>query len=386
MHDPVLYRQANEDAQARYLAEEGLLELLSIRTFLDDINRGYIKDIKHAQENFRVLKENVTSKALKEIVKELEKAIFGPDDKDTIDTIDTIDTDKNENYEESIGERVKLKNQEKLNKKNFEENYATGYDDLDKIGSIVFNKKYGANNEDRVFGGFKKAIDNYEKGIISKKDLYNKYIEISNNTNLYDIYSKNNKLISSGFKEILFFISSSIAKFDEKKILDGIKDTNKNLYNKEYVTKNKKGEIIPIKYRGLLNKYINIYKKNPPKLRINEVDAKIHNTYDGLELFNKGGVDDEEDLKMKERTLELFHGLNKIRNLVKNIIYDIDTQEYSDEFIYDREGFNKMGYDRDGYDRDGFNREGISCQGLSIEEIEQFMQQKNQRKGLKINS
>ena len=62
MDDSVLYREANEDAQARYLADEGSLELLSIRTFLDDINRGDIKDKKHAQKNFRVVKENVSIK------------------------------------------------------------------------------------------------------------------------------------------------------------------------------------------------------------------------------------------------------------------------------------------------------------------------------------
>ena len=89
-HDPVLYRQGNEDAQARYLADEGSFELLSIRTFLDDINRGDIKNKKHAQKIFTVVKENVSSKALKEIIKELEKAIFGPVDDETIDTSKVI--------------------------------------------------------------------------------------------------------------------------------------------------------------------------------------------------------------------------------------------------------------------------------------------------------
>ena len=234
MYDPILYQQANEDAQARYLADEGSLELLSIKTFLDDINRGDIKNKKHAQENFRVVKENVTSKALKEIVKELEKAIFGPDDEDI------IDTDKNENYEESIGERVKLKNQEKINKKNFEENYATGYDDLDNIGLLVFGKNYGTDNEDKVFTGFKKAIDSYENGMVSKKDIYDKYIEISNNTGLENIYSKSNKLISSGFKEILSLINNDIIKLDEEKILDSIKDTDQDLYNKKICYKKQK--------------------------------------------------------------------------------------------------------------------------------------------------
>ena len=72
IHDPVLYQEANDDAQARYHADEGSLELLSIRTFLDDINRGDIKDKKRAQKKFITVKESVSSGTLKEIVKDLE--------------------------------------------------------------------------------------------------------------------------------------------------------------------------------------------------------------------------------------------------------------------------------------------------------------------------
>ena len=288
-HDPVLYRQANEDAQARYLADEGSFELLRIRTFLDDINRGDIKNKKHAQKNFTIVKENVSSEALKEIIKELEKAIFGPVDDET------IDTSKDDNYQESIGERVKLKNQQKINKKYFEENYATGYDDLDKIGSLVIKKKFGANDEDKVFGGYKKIIDGYKDGLISKKDIYDGYNNINRNTYLDDTHSKNNKIIASGFKEILSLISSDMIKFDEEKILDSIRDTNKSLHNKEYVIKDKKYNIIPLKYKGLLNKYVNVYEKNPFELRINDINKKKDMIYDAAKIFSKGRAGDDRD-------------------------------------------------------------------------------------------
>ena len=46
---------------------------------LDNINNEYIKDKKDALKNFEDLKNNVKSKELKDIVKELERSIFGYD-------------------------------------------------------------------------------------------------------------------------------------------------------------------------------------------------------------------------------------------------------------------------------------------------------------------
>ena len=46
---------------------------------LDNINNEYIKDKKDALKNFEDLKNNVKSKELKDIVKELERLIFGYD-------------------------------------------------------------------------------------------------------------------------------------------------------------------------------------------------------------------------------------------------------------------------------------------------------------------
>ena len=54
-------------------------ELLSIQNFLDDINNEDIKNKKDASKKFKDLKNNVKSDELKDIVKELERAIFGYD-------------------------------------------------------------------------------------------------------------------------------------------------------------------------------------------------------------------------------------------------------------------------------------------------------------------
>ena len=107
---------------------------------------------------------------------------------------------------------------------------------------------------------------------------------------------------------------------------------------------------------------------------------------------------------MLERTRELFYTLNKIHNLVENKIYDINTREGFDVYEYDREGYDREGYDREGYDAQGydrkgydregydaqgydrkeFDREGLNHQGLSREDIEEYVLQQKQGKGLKM--
>ena len=74
-----LYKQINEDVFAKYRKDEDSFELLSIKTFLDNINSGRTKNKKDARKEFNTIKKNVQSESLKYIVKELEKSIFGND-------------------------------------------------------------------------------------------------------------------------------------------------------------------------------------------------------------------------------------------------------------------------------------------------------------------
>ena len=91
--------------------------------------------------------------------------------------------------------------------------------------------------------------------------------------------------------------------------------------------------------------------------------------------------------------------MNKIYNLVRNKIYYINTQEDSNEYTYDkegydkegfngegydREGFNREGYDKSGYDRERFNREGYDRAGIIKKEYDKYKRQKKQGEGLKI--
>ena len=74
--DPKLFNQINNDATSRYHKDKNSTELLSIQNFLDDINNEDIKNKKGVSRNFNYLKNNVKSDELKDIVKELEHAIF----------------------------------------------------------------------------------------------------------------------------------------------------------------------------------------------------------------------------------------------------------------------------------------------------------------------
>ena len=95
--DPNLFNQINNYISKKYHKDRDSNELLSIQNFLDDINNEDITSKDDARKEFIELKKNVKSKELKDIVKELERAIFG--------------------YEELLGSGLKiLTNKQMLNR------------------------------------------------------------------------------------------------------------------------------------------------------------------------------------------------------------------------------------------------------------------------------
>ena len=77
---------------SRYNGDKNSFELFTLRTFIDNINNERVKNKKDAREEFKIVKKNVKSEALKEIVKDLEQAIFGDDDNDE-DLLEGLDKD-----------------------------------------------------------------------------------------------------------------------------------------------------------------------------------------------------------------------------------------------------------------------------------------------------
>ena len=75
--DPKLFNQINNDVTSKYRKDKKSTELLSLQNFLDDINNEDIKNKKDPYKKCKDLKNSVKSDELKDIVKELERSIFG---------------------------------------------------------------------------------------------------------------------------------------------------------------------------------------------------------------------------------------------------------------------------------------------------------------------
>ena len=80
INDLQLYKKIASEVFSRYNGYKDSFELFTLRTFIDNINNECVKNKKDAREEFKAVKKNIKSEALKQIVKELEQAIFGYDD------------------------------------------------------------------------------------------------------------------------------------------------------------------------------------------------------------------------------------------------------------------------------------------------------------------
>ena len=80
MNNLQLYKKIASEVFSRYNGDKNSFELFTLRTFIDNINTERVKNKKDAREEFKNVNKNVKSEALKEIVENLEQAIFGDDD------------------------------------------------------------------------------------------------------------------------------------------------------------------------------------------------------------------------------------------------------------------------------------------------------------------
>ena len=80
INDLQLYKKIASEVFSRYNGDKDSFELFTLRTFIGNINNERVKNKKDAREEFKTVKKNVKSEALKQIVKELEQAIFGYND------------------------------------------------------------------------------------------------------------------------------------------------------------------------------------------------------------------------------------------------------------------------------------------------------------------
>ena len=75
------YKEISKDIIDRYNKDQYSNELLSLNSFIDNINDGYIKDKKDARKESRTVKEKIKSQALRKgLITDIEQVIFGNDD------------------------------------------------------------------------------------------------------------------------------------------------------------------------------------------------------------------------------------------------------------------------------------------------------------------
>ena len=162
MHNPQLYDKIRQDVADRYNKDKKSNELKSIQTFLDNIDNEHIKNKKDALKEFKTIKNNVKSENFKDIVKELEFAIFG---------YNYADEDEPK-YEENIAERTKMRRQnKKADKKDASRTFAPPDPDSDDSNEWVVYDKEGFDSNGYNINGIDR--DGY------KKDGYN--INVYNN-------------------------------------------------------------------------------------------------------------------------------------------------------------------------------------------------------------
>ena len=80
VNDLQLYKKIASEVFYRYRGDKDSFELFILGTFIENINNECVKNKKDAREEFKTVKKNIKSEALKQTVKELEQAIFGYDD------------------------------------------------------------------------------------------------------------------------------------------------------------------------------------------------------------------------------------------------------------------------------------------------------------------
>ena len=107
------YEEIAAEADAYYMKRKNDNELKLIKDFVTKINNGTINNKNKAGNEFRKLKQKVTNNILRQdLIKYLEKYLFGED------------IESEEKYEESIGERVKTRRQNKETDRDTQKNFA----------------------------------------------------------------------------------------------------------------------------------------------------------------------------------------------------------------------------------------------------------------------
>ena len=164
MNDLQLYKKIDSEDFSRYKGDKNSFELFTLRTFIDNINNERVKNKKDAREEIKNVRKNVKSEALKEIVKDLEQAIFGDDDNDE-SLIEELDKDilEEEELDRRLKNLISKKRRESLREYLKESRDINPQDKVNALKEYLTESK-DANLQDRA-KPLKKKLDNLFKKI-----------------------------------------------------------------------------------------------------------------------------------------------------------------------------------------------------------------------------
>ena len=166
------YKYTAREAGAEYMKGNNDNELKLIKDFITKINNGVINNKSKAGNEFRKLKQKVTSNRLRQdLIKDLERNLF-----------------REEEYEESIAERVKTRKQNKETDKNTQGTFAPQVSSIN-LDDFTYGENYDElDEEDREL---LRNMNKEGKGlkILTNKQMLNRLpillaqIQTGNNSN-----------------------------------------------------------------------------------------------------------------------------------------------------------------------------------------------------------
>ena len=259
MNDLQLYKKVASEVFSRYNEDENSFELFTLRSFIENINYERVKNKKDAREEFKNVKKNVKSEALKEIVKDLEQAIFGDNDNDE-SLIEGLDKDilEQEELDRRFKNLISKKHRESLREYLKESKDVNPQHRANALKEYLKESKY-ANLQDRA-NTLEKKINSLFKTISednnNNNDNDNDDSEDNDNDDSKDNDNDDSEdnQISNFVDEVLKKVSEEIVNDDAKKVSKEIVNDDAKKVSKEIVNDDAKKNQIKSRKKILLNK------------------------------------------------------------------------------------------------------------------------------------
>ena len=233
MNDLQLYKKIASEVFSRYSGDKNSFELFTLRIFIDNINNERVKNKKDAREEIKIVKENVKSEALKEIVKDLEQAIFGDYDNDEAEGLDK-DLLEAEELDRRFKNLISKRRRESLREYLKESEDINPQDRVNALKEYLKKAKY-TDLQIKV-NALKKKLNNLSKTISDDNNNNNDNDDSEDNSNNNDNddsedNNNNNDNDDSEDNQISNFVDEVLKKVSKEIVNDDNKKVSKEIVN-----------------------------------------------------------------------------------------------------------------------------------------------------------